>query len=686
VGTFKNNLFKKLDRIVRADESESAFGRALRKSKNRGAKRNGYKGIVQQTREFSRIMNIPIRYLDLDDVTDITCIFRKPGGEMQLRPIQSASLIESNEANGLFAPISVGGGKELISLLLPEAMDSERAVIIIPSQLREQYAREIDEVYGPHFNLPMERIVRIITYSDLSQAKNTGLLDELEPDLIVCNEVHNLKRKGSARTKRFLRYMRENPHCRLAALSGTMTSRSILDYAHIIELALRKNSPLPDGHEELALWAAALDVKVKKAADPGVLKLFLLPEDKGNVRLGYRRRLVTIKGVIASQQGSIGTGLLVEPIQPPNIPQAVTEALEEVEKTWAYNGEVFASPISFWRFCRQMSSGFYLRWVWPKGAPDEDDQDWLNARAAWKKAMREKLKTAGEGMDSELLLSNAAERWRKKTEDHSKCEGEFVGKDHSKCTKRCTHYPDRPDRCTGEAPEYRSTKCNLYPKHVQHCTGVKSVRPKEGAKLFASEEYIAWKKVKGRYNPSPPTEAVIVSDFVVHAAIARARYHMEKGRTVIIWYADVAIGDLLEKASGFPRFGQGADASNVKEDVIICSIATQGTGKNLQHYNTSVIITMPTSGKDMEQLIGREHRPGQEADTVVIEYFDHTASLDKCMDDVIADAMYIEETNGGEQKILYADGAAIQRKKIAQRKMTEAMRKMMDKGFTSEAA
>jgi hypothetical protein len=97
--------------------------------------------------------------------------------------------------------------------------------------------------------------------------------------------------------------------------------------------------------------------------------------------------------------------------------------------------------------------------------------------------------------------------------------------------------------------------------------------------------------------------------------------------------------------------------------VIICSVATQGTGKNLQHFNHNIVTTMMTSGQEGEQVLGRTHRPGQLDDLCTTDYYDHTESLDKHMSDVIADALYIEDSTGQRQKILYADGERIKHKK-----------------------
>jgi hypothetical protein len=669
-GTF-NDLWRPEPQDIPAKPKKGALQAALAESRtklaNKVARDAGFAGVVQKTSEFSRILEIPRRKLDLDNVTDLTSIFRKDGGTMSLRPIQSATLIDAHMANGFLGPIGVGWGKTLISLLLPEAMDSEKTVLLVPPQLRDQLAREIEEVYGPHFNLPLERIVQIVAYSELSLAKNAELLDELNPDLIVADEAHNLKRAQSARTKRFTRYMRESPHCRFCGMSGTMTNRSIKDYAHLIELALRKNSPLPNSHNELLDWSGALDVKPAKIMLPGVLDQFC--EGDENPRQGFRRRLVETLGVVATVEGALGTSLLVRNVRPEQgVPEDVVSALEEVEEHWAYNGEEYSDPLSLWRFHRQMSCGFYYRWVWPN---DEPDVEWLEARAAWKKAAREKIKQSRKGMDSEFLVASAAERWRKSIEDHSGCEGVFEGEDHSRCIDEngefgeCKLNPKKPDLCTGNGPTFVPTKCKIHPAYPELCSGNEPKKYGPNVNLWACEEWIAWKKLKTRYNPTPPKEAVWISDFLAVDVVERVKKLIKKDpdRKTIIWYHHKIVGERIAELSGWPHYGSGTDASTSTDDVIICSVATQGTGKNLQHFNHNMITTLPTSGQEMEQLLGREHRPGQEADICTTDYFDHTESLDQAMTNVIADALYIEDSTGQRQKILYADGERIKHKK-----------------------
>ena len=143
-GTF-NDLWRPEPSDLPPNPKPGALRRALEASRaklaNKQARDAGYAGAVTNSPEFARIMKVPRRVLDLENVTDLTSIFRKKGGTMQLRPIQSATLIDAHMANGFLGPIGVGWGKTLISLLLPEAMDSERTVLLVPPPLRDRADR-----------------------------------------------------------------------------------------------------------------------------------------------------------------------------------------------------------------------------------------------------------------------------------------------------------------------------------------------------------------------------------------------------------------------------------------------------------------------------------------------------------------------------------------------------------------
>ncbi len=368
-------------------------------------------GAVTNSMEFGRVYALPRRTLDLENVQDVTPLFLKEGGTLSFWPIQSAMLIEAAKADGLFANVGVGWGKTLSTLALPEAMDSKCAVLLVPSQLKRKTLREMENFYGKHFNLPTDRLT-VVAYSELSSAKHADILEKLSPDLIICDEAEALKRKSSARTKRFLRYMKEHPECRLAVLSGTLANRSIQEFAHLIELALRKNSPLPKGYQELNDWSGALDVDPDYIMTPGVLKKFC--KEGESARDGFRRRLGDTEGVVLTEKTSIGTSLVIRRVSAP-VPEKIRALMASVRKNWRLEDEEFDTAMALSRVLRQLACGFYYRWVW---SGDEPDFEWLRARREWHREIREKLKQSLEGLDSPLLLARAAERHRlgKKTD------------------------------------------------------------------------------------------------------------------------------------------------------------------------------------------------------------------------------------------------------------------------------
>jgi hypothetical protein len=543
-------------------------------------------GTVTRSSEFDRIMALPRRVLDLKSVQDLTPYFARTG-LYSLRPIQSASLIEAAHANGLFAIIGVGYGKTLIGLALPEALDSKKTVYLVSADLKAQLQRETERFYDKHFVLPLDRIV-VISYEELSDPRYGDVLDREQPDLVVGDEIHKLRNAEATRTKRFRAFFKDHPECRLAALSGTVTNRTPVDYAHLIELALRKNSPLPLGYRELRDWAGALAVKPDYRMRPGILKRFC--KEGESVSSGFKRRLVETRGVVATEESAIGTSLIIRKLRLP-LPPIIKELSAQVTKKWSLEEEEFEDATQRARALRQLATGFYYRWDWPGGEPDFE---WLDARTAWAREVRGKLKYATKGMDSAALLAEAAERFY---------QWEAEGR-------------PRP-------------------------------RPE---KVWDSMAWPEWRLL--RHREPPPTVAVWKHDFLVNACIAWAK---RQDAPRIIWYGPVALGERIAQKGGFPLYGAGTDAGESTAETIVCSIAAQGTGKNLQHYCRNLLAWMPSNGTVAEQLIGRTHRPGQEADEVVVDWFGHTRQLEDSMAQIIEDAEYQQRTTGQQQKVLYAD-------------------------------
>jgi hypothetical protein len=323
-----------------------------------------------------------------------------------LRPTQRTALYEAQRAGGLFAPMGVGTGKTLTSLLLPTVLGAQRTVLLIPPSLRAKTKADYAHL-REHWVLPSPEALTIVAYSELSVAKGTDLLERLAPDLIVADEAHCLKDPKAARTKRFLRYFKAHPDTRFCALSGTMTSRSLRDWAHLSRLALRTGSPAPRDWRTLDSWAWALDDLKEpfENSPPGALAVFC-PHGEP-VREGYRRRVLGTPGVVATATTDCDASLVIQERRV-KVPPSVREALDQLRTTWQRpDGEEFNSALEAYRYARQLASGLYLRWT------EKPPQAWLEARQAWHREVRTFLsRRSTPGLDSPALYEAAVKAGR----------------------------------------------------------------------------------------------------------------------------------------------------------------------------------------------------------------------------------------------------------------------------------
>lgn len=548
---------------------------------------------VRDDAELRRISALPRR--THDGTIDLTEELKTPEGTMSLRPAQSAALYDARENNGLLAPIACGAGKSLIALLLPTILDSKCAVLLVEPQLVLQVLEVDLPKYLPHWRIYRDRL-HVLSYSTLSIVRGAGELERLAPDLIVADEAHNLRCPESVRTRRFLRYFKENPDCRFCALSGTFASKSITQYAHLAFLALRRGSPLPLTKPVLAEWAAALDA-VDSPAPPGALIKLCRPGE--SVRSGFRRRLIQTPGVVATRASSVNMSLRAV-ARYPEVPVVVREALRDLRASWQRpDGEELEDAMRLGVIARQMAAGFYYVWRWP-GQPDEQ---WLEARREWHSELREFLRyRARPGLDSPLLVARAAS--------------------------------------AGEV---------------------------------SFGHWKKWEEVKERWrikidlNPRMPTETdpgiiaiqtVWLDDFLVKDA---ARWGQEN--VGIIWYEHRCLGAAIAKAGGFPHYGPGdvgtkgilAECHVAPARTIVVSRKAHGTGKNLVSWSNQLVTSMPGDGGVMEQLLGRTHRPGQEADAVCVNVYRHTREERDAWHSAELKARFIEETKGTRQKLNFIE-------------------------------
>lgn len=595
---------------------DGAVNPLVQKALDRAARNRSEKGIIT---DMERILAIPEVGVSSRTPAQLarlverwTNALRRAPDAPRLREKQAHALDELAKASmggtprGALLGLGVGHGKTLISMMAAEVCMAVRPLLLLPPPMRDQFSRDL-VAWSPYYRFTAPRVM---AYSELSRPNATDFLDSFRPDLIIADEAHALRDVTSARTKRVIRYFREHPGTRFVAMSGTITKKSLLDFAHLMELCLREWTPLPLDRTALELWASVVDSggepdsKAWDAIWPLVIRN-RGPEDwrdiKGHTadqermitaRVAFRTRLENTPGVVVTYDSSATSTLYMVP-RHVSVPADVAATLHRLETKWelpaagqegapgdeGQEGEPITDALAIARAGGQISAGYYYVWDWPGGTPDKE---WLEARRAWNKAVRGVLRfSSRSGLDSPLLVQ------------------QWVEAGHG-----------------------------------------------------GAETRWAWKEwCKHRHKEKPPTRAIWVSPFLVQDVVKWVEDHRKKNRPAILWYYSHAMENAL-KSKGIPVFGQGSDISNATikvHPIVACSIPVHGKGKNLQAWNRMLVIEPPSSGDVWEQLLGRELRQGQLADWVLVTVMQHTGRVRAAVSKATMDALYIEQTQGNPQ-------------------------------------
>lgn len=524
-----------------------------------------------------------------------------------LKPAQAWALYEAGIVGGTFGIIGVGHGKTGLDILAPLVVPGCKvAVILAPPGLRAQFWSDF-LVWREHFKVPSlvmddgnSAIVRggapvlhFIPFSKLSRPEATALLDSINPDTVIIDEAHRARHATAAMTKRIIRRFAAAPDTRLLCWSGTMTASSVKDYAHLAAFSLRENSPLPLDPNVAEEWATALDAS-ENPAPAGALEAL----GEGPLETAFHRRLVETRGVISTTTGAVDAAINLMQ-RTVKVPAEVAKLLDrlrrpDVEGGWTRpDGEELVDILEVKACARQLACGFYYRWKFPKGEPEELITSWFAKRKAYMQAVREKLKRGTEHLDSPKLLENAAERY---------------------------------------------------------LSGYKGPLP-----LWDCEAYPAWREIRDAVYHEQ--DVVWVDEYL--ARDTAEWIHKNRG---VVWYAYDAFAERVAALSGAPKHGGGPDCGPRidAEDgsrSILASIKAHGTGRDgLQRkFRTQLVANPPASGAEWEQLLGRLHRIGQDADEVDVHVYRHTEEYRDAIDSAVRKAKYIEATLGTYQKLLVAN-------------------------------
>jgi hypothetical protein len=537
---------------------------------------------------------------------------RQPHGQQSLRPIQIAALFEAFYAKGLLMPAAVGAGKSLVSLLAFVVLQSKRPLLLLPAKLIEKTERE-EQHYRKNWIVP--GYVRKVSYEKLGRAHHANLLVEMEPDVIVADEAHRLRNSSAAVTRRVKRYLADRPHVIFVGMSGTIMKRSILDFAHLLDWALRARedvnppneprTPLPQSFEDRMTWSMALDQKRDNEGRlaPGALVQFCTEAEQrelaaveyeeglGIVRRAVMRRVMESEGVVATSSRMIGASLRVEnvilPVAAADFHRATTRLRERWERP---DEEPLLDAIDVWRHMREVACGFFYRW---NPAPPAI---WREQRRLWAAFVRAILKSNRQGIDSELQVVQAISR-------------------------------------------------GLYERNL----------------------YDEWKRVQPLYDPEKNKEAVWIDQTVLDFA---ARWMRKEASEVpredqggIVWIEHTEFGQELSRRTGIPFYGEAGYEQTGKTYIeahpagqpLIASIGSNGEGRNLQAWSRNLIVSVPQNGARFEQLLGRTHREGQEADDVVYYFTTTVPEQLQSFERARADAQAITDMTGQPQKLVYCD-------------------------------
>ena len=586
--------------------------------------------------EWNRILSLPIREPAVDKDIDpfsykeVDAVAYDNGFRLRLKQVDA--IREYDNIGSALVQASVGSGKSLVcTMMAVRALRKgmKRALILVPAQVYQQLMvidlprmRSWAPVSFPFVGLgggtgerrktliasAREKTVFVLPYSLLSRGDPRALLASINPDIVIADEAHYLKARDSARTKRFLDHMKAHPHCKFVAMSGTLTSKSLADYHHLAVLALRERAPMPKGATQGAIWASMLDATSQATAEKAkVLQPLRIwarehrgidtPYTVDGFREAYRARLESAPGcVLTRRPDDLETSLIFETIETELPPDSkLHEHFKNLEGLWlSPTGDEIAHAIHLYKWRYELTAGFYYALVWPEARNDAHQK-----------------------------LIDRAKEHHVALQDYHKDLRAFL-------STTSIHHLDTP-----------------------MLVGAGIAR---GEKRIPAQLAMLWHRAKNlefEGMPKRQQSPVRVDDYKIRlardwAATAKSGIIWVHHQEMLDWLCDEIPG-IIPARAGTTELLKPEN----KNSLFVASMGAHGTGKNLQHFQNQLFLQWPRPANEAEQVLGRLHRPGQEADEITAHIamgieFDHQLF---CA--TLSDALYIYLTTGAEQKLLY---------------------------------
>lgn len=610
--------------------------------------------------EITRIIDLPIERTELP-AEEVERISRDnllatsyAKGKRLLEP-QARAIVAYDKVGGGFFPIGVGWGKTGISLMVAERAwkkGLKNIVLQVPPSITSQLVnhdigwwRQVVPLSVPFHvlagkpkaqRLKMARSGRvgcyIIPYSMLSTEDSVELLDSIAPQLVICDEGHNLKNFSAARTRRLMNYI-EKAKPELVVASGTITDKGVEDYHHLISAALGKGSPLPLSHMLAMQWGTVLNSGAQPSeAQAGSLMPLIewarsnfphedIPPIVSGFRRAYRLRLTTAPGVVATGDQEIGVSLTItnQAIEQPDRWEGfdeLTGLISLVEDEYVTpNGDEIQHAIHTHKWLSELSCGFYNELTWPEPGV---------------LAKRRSITVEDAAQQLELAVKH-----HKAQQVYNKDLREFL------IYGRTPAGVDTP-RAVGQAISQGRLE------------GI----PSKLVELWRKAHAMVFEGM-----PERDSRAVRICSFKIDAAVNWAR-QLPKGEGGLVWYYHNEVGEWIvevAKAAGLPVLHCPAgDNEKIRDPknadkVLVASVMAHGEGKNLQHFQHQFIVQWPRSARVAQQMLGRCHRTGQTADELVVWRADtmpfDVLNFAACLND----AVYQQQTTGVRQKMVFCN-------------------------------
>ena len=624
---------------------------------------------ASMTQEIERIVRMPISHEPTEEEIDLVSGWYFPDGEFRMFPEQVKAMVDFNDYGNLFAPVSVGQGKTLISVLCANDASTKfgkkKILLLCPSHLVGQLRtielpkyRKHSSINVPFFWLAQmtakKRMLEaksnqlgcyVLSYNNLSGKEGAEMLIAIQPDIVIGDEIHRVLSTVSARGRRF-REMLKLYSPSLVCLSGTMTQKSPKDYHLAATHALQERCFLPRPATQNEEWSKIIDSNAEDADQypqgqapqaKGIEKLVswynnnfpeTVTKDFVGVREAFKKRMHTTPGVVASKADSLGTSLCVSNIKITKVEREGRPGWEQLQKLinnlvnlWqAPNGDELEHAMHIWRFRYELEGiGGYNDLSWP--------------------TIEKVMKRRG-------ISKDEAEDLMGRSKDHHTQHQEFSRQLRKWISSRAKTGLDTP---------------MLIGSDMYH----------HGDKHVGPTLYKAWTTSRDadfEERIERDGSFVRVCDFRIKKIVdwAKQQHKKDPGQGALIWYDNQGVGVWLAEAfkeAGLPYLHCPAGKKGLanltddtkKDHFALATFNAFNEGLNIQHIHSRMVYAQwQRQAKIMEQSIGRLHRPGQPSDEIQV-YGSFCLEFDwVLLAACLNDSAYVSQTIS-QQKLMIAD-------------------------------